>query len=217
VASYKNNENDTNPVKVGFSNLVVRKPMAWERPVESMLHDTFDNNDKSWSVFEDQGNSAQIQNGQMVIKVADADSIYRIWPQLSLANVDITFDATIQEGTQSNVSYGAVCRFSNLDNLYSFRVDGDGYYILEKKVEGNWETLVDWTSSSVLKAGVGQTNHIRVVCSDSKLELYANDQLLVSSQDTTLTGSGFALQAGRFSKDDAAMSVSFDNVDVKYP
>jgi hypothetical protein len=217
AASYKNNESDTNPIKVGFYNLTVRKPLAWERPTEALLSESFDNNDNSWSVFEEQGNSAQVEGGQLVIKIADADSIFRTWPQITLTNVDMTFDVTIQEGTQSNVSYGAVCRFSNVDNLYSFRIDGDGYYTLEKKVEGTWETLVDWSPSSALKLGTGQTNRIRVVCSNSNLEFYANDQLLISSQDTTLTGSGFAVQASRFAVDSAPVSVSFDNMEVTHP
>jgi hypothetical protein len=217
VASYKNKESDTSPIKVGFSNLIVKKPKAWERPTEALLSDSFDGNGNSWSVFDENGNSAQLENGQMVIKVANADSIYRTWPQVTLSNVDMTFDVTIQEGTQSNVSYGAACRFSSVDNLYSFRIDGDGYYSLEKKVAGNWETLVDWTSSSALKLGTGETNRVRVVCSGSNLELYANEQLLISSQDTTLTGSGFALQASRFAVDNEPVSVAFDNMEVKYP
>jgi hypothetical protein len=217
VAAYATNENDKNPVGVSFSNLTVRTPLAWERPTGALITDAFDDNNNGWDVFEENGNSAQIENGQMVMKIVDADSVYRVWPQLALANVDMTFDVAVQEGTPSNISYGAACRFSNKDNLYSFEISGDGYYSLAKKVEGTWETIVDWTSSSVLKSGVGETNRIRIVCSDSKLEFYANDQLLISSQDTTLTGSGFALQIGRYSVDDQPVSVLFDNVTITYP
>jgi hypothetical protein len=217
TAYYKNEDSDTAPVEVGFSNLVVRKPLAWERPAESLLSDSFDNNNNGWDVFENEGNSAQIVDGQMVMKVVAKDSFYSVWPQITLANVDMTFDATIQEGTVANAGYGASCRFSNVDNLYSFRIDGEGYYTLAKKVDGNWETIIDWTSSNALNLEPGATNHIRVVCSDSKLELYANDQLLISSQDTTLTGSGFSLHASHFSVDDQPITVTFDNMEVKYP
>lgn len=217
VAAYATNENDKNPIGVSFSNLTVRSPLAWERPSGVLLADSFDNNNNGWDVFEEGGNSAQIGNGQMVMKVADADSVFRVWPQLALANVDMTFDAVIQEGTPSNISYGAACRFSNKDNLYSFEISGDGYYSVSKKVAGTWETIVDWTTSSVLKTGAGETNRIRIVCSDSRLEFYANDQLLTSSQDTTLSGSGFALAIGRYSVDDQLVSVLFDNVTVTYP
>jgi len=216
VAAYKVNENDSTPPSVSFSNLIVRKPLAWVRPAETLLADAFDNNDNGWDVFDENGNNASIENGQMIMKVKDKDSSYRIWPQLALTNVDLTFDAAVQEGTLSNLSYGAACRISDKSN-YSFKIDGDGYYSLGKIVDGNWETLVDWTASSAVKSGTGEINHIRVVCSGSTLELYANDQMLISSQDSSLTGSGFALQTGLGAADELPVSVAFDNVEVKYP
>jgi hypothetical protein len=217
VGAYANKREDKNPIGMNFSNLSVRKPLPWEHPTEALLVDSFDDNNNSWDVFEENGNSAQVENGQMVMKVVEPNSIYRVWPGIALSNLDLTFDAVIQEGTQSNVSYGAACRYVNNDNYYSFSVDGDGYYTLKKKVKGTQEILTDWTLSNALKPGVGQTNRIRVVCSDSMLEIYANDQLVTSLQDAELTAGGFALQAGRFDKDDLPMSVTFDNIEVKYP
>ena len=217
VAAYANKEEDKNPIGVNFSNLIVRKPLPWESPTEALLIDSFDNNNNSWDVFEENGNSAQVENGQLVMKVVEPNSIYRVWPAVALSNLDIAFDAVIQEGTQANVSYGVACRYVNNDNYYSFTVDGDGYYTIKKKVAGTQEILTDWMLSNALKSGVGQANRIRVVCSDNILELYANNQLVTSLQDADLTAGGFALQAGRFDKDDLPMSVTFDNVEVKYP
>jgi hypothetical protein len=217
VGAYTNNKDDKNSIEVNFSNLTVRKPLAWERPTNTILSDSFDNNNNKWDVFQETDGSGQIENGQMIMKVNAEDSIYRIWTGTTLSNVDLTFDATIQEGDPANVAFGAACRYTNNDNYYSFNMDGKGFYILTKKVNKNPATLVDWTSSPAIKTGVGETNRIRVVCSHNILELYANDQLLVSSMDTSLLAGGFALQAGRFKKDGKPMSVGFDNVEVKYP
>lgn len=217
VGAYANNVNDKNPVAVSFSNLVARKPEAGTHPTEPVLTEAFNDNANNWDLFDENGNSAQIENGQLVMKVKDADSVYRIWPQMALSDVDMAFDVVIQEGTQANVSFGAACRYVNNDNYYSFNLDGDGYYTLRKKVNGAAEIIVDWTASTAVQPGVGVTNRIRVVCSGSTLELYANDQLVVSSQDASLTAGGFALQAGRFAVDGAPVSVAFDNVEVKYP
>ncbi|CAG1007828.1 hypothetical protein ANAEL_03587 [Anaerolineales bacterium] len=217
VGAYANNLNDKNPVAVSFSNLIALEPQAWERPTESPLTDSFEDNHNNWDLFDENGNSAQIENGQLVMKVKDADTVYRVWPQLALSDVDMTFDVVIQEGTQANVSYGAACRYVNNDNHYSFHIDGDAYYTLKKKVNGMAETIVDWAASTAIQPGGGVTNRIRVVCSGSTLELYANDQLVISSQDASLTAGGFALQAGRFAIDDKPVTVAFDNVEVKYP
>lgn len=217
VGAYANKTDDKNPVAVSFSNLIAREPEAWTPPEEPLLIDSFDDNANNWDLFDENGNNAQIENGQLVMKVKDADSVYRVWPQMALSDVDLTFDVVIQEGTQANVSFGAACRYVNNDNYYSFNMDGDGYYTLKKKVKGTSETILDWTASAAIKPGMGVTNRIRVVCSGSTLELFANNQLVVSSQDASLTAGGFALQAGRFAIDDVPMSVAFDNVEVKYP
>lgn len=217
IGAYTNKENDKNPVGVSFSNLMVRKPLAWERPTEAILTDAFDDNNNGWDVFEEADGSGQIENGKMVMKVNAADSVYRVWTGITLSNVDMSFDAVIQEGDPANVAYGVACRYINNDNYYSFNMDGTSSYTLKKKVAGTLETLVDWSSSNAIKTGLGETNHVRIVCSSSDLELYVNEQLLVSSQDANLTGGGFALQAGRFESDNKPMSVAFDNIEVNYP
>jgi hypothetical protein len=56
-----------------------------------------------------------------------------------------------------------------------------------------------------------------VVCSGSDLELYINGQSLFKTKDTSLTLGGPALSASRYDNDDKAVSVAFDNLEVKYP
>lgn len=201
-------------------------PVATEAPAteqpqpeltETSLSDSFDNNDNGWGLFEEDGYSIQIQGGQMLIKLKQADYYSYSMPQVKFSDVDMSFDVVIQEGAQANAWFGAMCRYIDDDNHYDFAIDGYGYYKLSKKVNGEWSTLVDWTESTSIKPGVGETNRIRVVCSGSSLELYANDQPVVTSQDASLTAGGFALQAGRYEEDDALVSVVFDNLDAKYP
>jgi hypothetical protein len=48
------------------------------------------------------------------------------------------------------------------------------------------------------------------------LELYANDQLLASKQDESLTVGGFALHTYRQAGDET-LSAAFDNLEVKVP
>jgi len=217
AAGYANSKSDKNPVGISFSNLTVRKAMAWERPTEIILSDTFDDNKNDWDVFQQDNASGQIENGQMIMKVIEAESSFMIYSGLSLSDVDITFDATIQEGTPANSAFGAMCRRTNTDNRYMFDISGDGSYMLNKRIDGKLETIVDWSPSSEIKTGTGDTNRVRIVCSGSNLELYVNDKLLISAQDTSITGGTFALQAGRFKEDNKPVTVAFDNLEVKYP
>jgi len=202
-------------------------PVATEAPAteapmpkagDTLLSESFDNNDNEWGLFEEDGYSAQIQDGQMVMKFMEPDYYsYSLPKGNNFSNVDISFDVVVQEGAQDNAWFGAMCRYTDESNYYDFNVDGDGYYGLWKVVNGETETIIDWTESTAIKPGIGETNRIRVICSDSALELYANDQLVFSKQDTTLTAGKFSLQAGRYEEDDALVSVAFDNLEVKVP
>ena len=129
----------------------------------------------------------------------------------------MAFDATIQEGTPANSAFGAACRRTNADNRYMFDISGDGSYTLNKRIDGNLETIVDWSPSNAIKTGAGETNRVHIICSGDNLELYVNDQLLISAQDTSITGGTSALQAGRFKVDELPVTVAFDNLEVKYP
>jgi hypothetical protein len=217
AGGYGNSKSDKNPVGVNFSNLTVRKTLAWEHPTENMLTDTFDDNKNDWDIFKEDKASVQIENGQLVMKVNEAESSYLTYSGLSLSDVDMTFDATIQEGTPANSAYGAACRRTNTDNRYMFDISGDGSYTLNKRIDGNLETIIDWSSSNAIKTGAGETNRVHIICSGENLELYVNDQLLVSAQDTSITGGTFTLQAGRFKVDTEPVTVAFDNLEAKYP
>jgi hypothetical protein len=217
AGGYANSKTDKNPVGVNFSDLTVRKPLAWERPSGIMLTDAFDNNNNGWDVFKEDKASAQVENGQLVMKVSEAESSYLIYSGLSLSDVEMAFDVTIQEGTPANSAYGAACRRTDADNRYMFDISGDGSYTLNKRTQGKLETIVDWSSSNAIKTGAGETNRVHIICSGENLELYVNDQLLVSAQDASITGGTFALQAGRFKVDELPVAVAFDNLEVKYP
>lgn len=220
AASRAENTDDTNPVGVSFSNLVVREPQAWEAPAGILLSDSFDNNDNAWYLFDknEYGISNKIQDGQLVQKFENGGTnTNRVLP-VQVSNVDMSFDATIKEGAPSNAWFGAACRRTysgDQPNYYEFAIN-NGRYWLGKTTAGTSETLVDWTDSTAIKSGIGETNHVRVVCSGSTLELYANDQLLLSMEDESFVAGYSTLKAGRYEKDNATVAVAFDNLEVRY-
>lgn len=209
---------------MSFDNLVVRKPQAWKAPSGVLFSEKFDKTNDNWSLTTkktDWGYSDQITGGQLVMNFEKPDTWKYILTPIQLSNVDMSFDVILKKGAQNEASMGAVCRASNGDNFYEFTtnfdLDGVGYYLLGKKVNGTYEKLIDWTESTVMKAGIGKTNRMRVVCSGSDLELYVNGQSLFKTKDTSLTFGGPGLSAGRFEGDGAPISVAFDNLEVKYP
>jgi hypothetical protein len=111
---------------------------------------------------------------------------------------------------------GVICRYSDDKNFYELLINNNGYYGIVKAVNGKVELLVDFTPSDAIIPGIGEINHIRAVCSGSSLELYANDQLLVSTQDESLTAGSFALHTYR-QEGDETLLLALDNLEVKVP
>jgi len=73
--------------------------------------------------------------------------------------------------------YGVVFRFQDTDNFYRFLVSGDGYYIVGTKLNGVWTTLQSKTKSAFINQG-NSTNHLKVVCQGTRIEVYVKSQLL---------------------------------------
>lgn len=62
-----------------------------------------------------------------------------------------------------------------LQNYYAFVIDGDGYYLVGKVVNGSSIVLVPPTYSSSVKQGYDVWNTLKVVCHGSTLQFYVND------------------------------------------
>lgn len=221
VGAYGSNNDDKNAVEVSFDNLVLRKLKAWKAPIGVLFAENFDKANDNWKLTTpktDWGYSDQISDGQLVMNFEKPDAwSYKLTP-IQLSNVDLSFDITLKQG---DASYGAMCRVSNNDNYYafdlSFDADGIGYYFLGKNVNANFVTLIDWTASKAVKAGIGITNRVRVVCSGSDLALYVNGQPLFKKKDTSLAFGGPAMSATVFEDSAMPVSVAFDNLEIKYP
>ncbi|MBE2235920.1 MAG: hypothetical protein IAE85_20685 [Anaerolinea sp.] len=71
--------------------------------------------------------------------------------------------------------YGLVFGYRNDDNFLSFWLTGDEY-TLQRQVDDEWETLVDWTASDAIAAVPGAVNRLGVLVQDDQIKLFVNDQ-----------------------------------------
>ncbi|HVU67593.1 MAG TPA: hypothetical protein VHD63_10710 [Ktedonobacteraceae bacterium] len=114
-------------------------------------------------------------------------------------NFTFQVDATLKEG-DADAGLGLYFR-ANQDKHqgYLFYVDQSGYYSLWVSTDGTAANSRDLKDSQVTTSqyttGLYQKNTLAVVMRDSQIAIYINQQLIVTSQDTTYTGGQIGLIA----------------------
>jgi hypothetical protein len=126
---------------------------------------------------------------------------------------DFTFQVDITKVLGVNAPAGILFRSNGtFDNLYAFRLDTDGNYIIGKRVSGTSTTIIPSTYSSAINKGLGAVNKLRVACHGETLQFYINDQVVNVIEDLD-----FAIgKVGVYAWDDntAVNIVQFDNAEV---
>lgn len=101
------------------------------------------------------------------------------------------FDAGINikftDGDQKLVMAGMYPRFTEtggygvyISPLGSYVI---GYFTKDKNNEWVWGTLMDWTNHSAIRAGMHESNHLRVICDGERFRVYLNGVLATSFKD----------------------------------
>jgi tetratricopeptide (TPR) repeat protein len=180
-------------------------PLAWQ--------DDFSTPAGGWVETSDLQSVRKYENGQYHISV-NARELF-IW---STAGQDLTdfmveVDATQISGPNDN-GYGLLFHFQDDRHFYRFDISGDGFYLLSKRLEDQWVTLVDWTPSPFIHKGQA-TNRLKVICQGFQISLYVNDRHLTDFSDVAYSHGDIGLFAGTLSQ--GGVHISFDNLKVWAP
>lgn len=73
-----------------------------------------------------------------------------------------------------DTAYGLIFQVQDDDHFYTFRVSGDGYFLVEKADGDELETLVDWTVAEPFDLEEEAFNTLAVVGADGYYSLYVN-------------------------------------------
>lgn len=102
------------------------------------------------------------------------------------------------------------------ENYYQFLIATDGWYTIAESVSGSFTKLADWTFSNDLRTGFDQWNELKIIAAGSILRFYANDQLLETIEDSSLSCGKLGLAAYDASDSDLPDTVEFDNVFLEF-
>nr|HID12426.1 hypothetical protein [Anaerolineae bacterium] len=179
------------------------------------LQDDFNDPGSGWEVGDYETGSVGYKGGvYFVTSLGNGDTM---WGAANRAfdNLIIEVDATqVSAPANNNNDYGVICRLQPNGDGYYLLISGDGYYAIAKAIDGDFEWLVNWTESDVIRQG-NATNHIRAVCDGSTLLLFVNGQRLATAEDGTFARGDIALTATSY--EDEPSEIHFDRLVVRKP
>jgi serine/threonine protein kinase len=180
-----------------------------------IFEDDFESSISGWEVGE--YDIGDVGYGDGVYFVTSTERASTMWgvARRSFDDLAIEVDATqISAGPDNIAAYGVVCREQGDGDGYYLRISGDGEYSVYRVVGGEFDSLVDWTTSTAIRQGQA-TNHIQAICDGSTLALFVNGQRLDEIEDSTFAAGDIALTATTF--EDVMTIVHFDDLVVRSP
>jgi Tol biopolymer transport system component len=187
-------------------------PMLTPLPFE----EDFSDPRSGWEAGESAYGSVGYRDGvYYVISLQHGHTVFGLANRL-FGDMVIELDATqVSAPPNNNNDYGVVCRAQPDGSGYFLLTTGDQYFGIWKRTSsGEYESLVPWTKSDVIRPG-NATNHIRAVCDGPTLQLYVNGELLGDTTDSSYTQGDIALEAETYEEEPT--EVHFDNLLVTAP
>ena len=132
---------------------------------------------------------------------------------------DFTFEVDMQK--TSGDKPGHTCTYGlhfrgdgTKENCYFFTITATGLYLISKKVEGEYITMLGATPSDSLKTGYNEWNTLTVIARGSTTEFFINDDLVASMGDESFLCGKVGLYAIDSSTSDAPDIIQFRNIQI---
>lgn len=161
---------------------------------DTLFADDFTDNKAGWREFSGREGSARVQNGRLDLTVVGPQQ--DVWTTMrgSYDDFRIEIDGGLMSGAD-DTSYGVIFRYQNDDNYYQFDVDGQGGYTLGRIVDGDYEPIIDLTSSDAIQKGQA-LNHFEVRAVGPTITVSINGRPIDQAKDTTFQRGAVGVTAG---------------------
>jgi len=184
----------------------------FEEDLQPLFFEDFDQDDGTWNTgsWDNDTGYDEIKDGEYLMTITTNN--YMLWSQIfevDKASVFLQADLRLISGNEENGA-GFVCRYQDEDNFYFMYIGNDGYYSIDKYVNGIYENL----SSGMAYEGYISSDYNRLEgeCNSNFLGLWVNGGLLDYVEESDLTDGGVGLFARSF--DEANITIGFDNFAV---
>jgi hypothetical protein len=161
--------------------------------------ESFDSKHTPWYLGADTDISFDIANGSLVMTAFQPiGDQWRVAESSYLDNFYLQANFRTGPACAGKDGYGLLVRApdkpsGNINSGYVFSFSCEGKYRIYRMDNGNFSSIVNWTSSPAIKAGQNQTNSMGINAKSDKLQLYANGSLVSEFADGTYPGGLFGL------------------------
>ncbi len=190
--------------------------LASPSPVGLLLSDDFADPHSGFAVKSDSDGGVAYVDGQLRITVKTSGvDWFSPSQRVKSANVDIQADVQQLAGPAMS-QWALVCRWQDASNYTALGLNGKGEYsIWQAHGSPTPQSLLDWTAAASLSASAGAVQHVEATCSDSKLSLTVDGQLLGSVLDPNPVAGDIALMAGL--REPGSAEIVFSHLVVTQP
>lgn len=210
--------NSGQEIEVAFDNFYVSD----HRPEGVLFYDFFVDNYNEWKLSHmknaDVDCEDRIVNGRLEHRLAveaEVNVCYSSAPTLLAEDfwlqIDTTWLERFVEGSWLEIAFR---HDEETGQQYTLRLSQDGYYLLEKYDQDEWQTLQEWTKSAAIKRGRGQTNTVNLWVRGPYITLVVNDIELITVEDDQLIRVG-QINPGIGGDTGVSTAIAFDNLIVR--
>lgn len=211
---------------VEFAGLRVYAPAAGDAPVDNEtaqpaaptpavpaattghFEDDFSDDSGGWLLGTDDSGEVRLEDGALVLRnLTTAPIRTQSTPGLNAADVDLTVDGVLVDGSDDNWQTLFCRRVGRSD--YAGSYSADGYYGANVFVDGAVVRSQEPTATDVVRQGLGATNRARLACIGTQIRFWVNDVLLIDWTDDTLDAGEFGVAVSALGGDFS--EVAFDN------
>ena len=180
-----------------------------------ILADDFSTNQLGWPETATDTFTIGLQDGRYRIFLPDTNHAMIINLGNSYENYQVEADVQKLDGPE-DADYGLLCRYTDTENYYYGAISNQSFWI--SRMQNGRLTLLGSGVRTVtpdLNPG-SSVNHLRLVCNGTNISFYANDVLLMSVDDFTMSRGDFAFYATT-NVSGGGLEVAFDNLVVSEP
>jgi Ig-like domain from next to BRCA1 gene/3-keto-disaccharide hydrolase len=161
--------------------------------------ESFDSKRNPWYLGPDNDISYDIQNGSLVMTAFhQTGDQWRVAAQSYLDDFQLQANFRTGAACSGRDGYGLLVRApdkpsGNINSGYVFSFSCAGEYRIYRIDNGDFNSIVNWTTNKAIKPGPNQANSMAILAQAGKMQLFANGTPLSDFIDVTYHGGLFGL------------------------